>query len=230
MEKILIADDDVNIAKAVSIYLKNEGYTTLTVSNGKEAVESAKHDAPDLILLDIMMPVMDGIDALLQIREFSQVPIIMLTAKSEDVDKVLGLGAGADDYITKPFNAMEMVARVKSILRRASWSASKSAPAADITEITIGEISINLSSKTISKNGEAISVTPREYEILKFLMENPNTVFSPKEIYLALWEDDVVNENAVAVHIRHLREKLEIDPSNPVYLKVNWGRGYMFCS
>lgn len=230
MEKILIADDDVNIAKAVSIYLKNEGYTTLTVSNGKEAVESAKHDAPDLILLDIMMPVMDGIDALLQIREFSQVPIIMLTAKSEDVDKVLGLGAGADDYITKPFNAMEMVARVKSILRRASWSASKNTPATDITEITIGEISINLSSKTISKNGEAISVTPREYEILKFLMENPNTVFSPKEIYLALWEDDIVNENAVAVHIRHLREKLEIDPSNPVYLKVNWGRGYMFCS
>ena len=234
MEKILIADDDANIAKAVSIYLKNEGYETLIASNGKEAVEITKIQMPNLILLDIMMPVMDGIDALLAIREFSLVPIIMLTAKSEDVDKVLGLGAGADDYITKPFNPVELIARVKSQIRRANWMINSSAASKSIsntaTDITIKEISINLSSKTVYKNGEEISVTPREYEILKYLMENPDTVFSPKEIYLALWQDDVVNENAVAVHIRHLREKLEIDPSNPVYLKVNWGHGYMFCS
>lgn len=234
MEKILIADDDANIAKAVSIYLKNEGYETLIASNGKEAVEITKTQMPNLILLDIMMPVMDGIDALLAIREFSLIPIIMLTAKSEDVDKVLGLGAGADDYITKPFNPVELIARVKSQIRRANWMINSSAASKSIsdtaTDITIKEISINLSSKTVYKNGEEISVTPREYEILKYLMENPDTVFSPKEIYLALWQDDVVNENAVAVHIRHLREKLEIDPSNPVYLKVNWGHGYMFCS
>ncbi len=229
--RILIADDDANISKAVGIFLGAQGYKTFAVANGEEALLEVKKGDVSLVLLDIMMPKMDGIEALAAIREFSQIPIVMLTAKSEDVDKVLGLGMGADDYITKPFNTMELIARVKAQLRRASWAednASKSAKNDGGNELTIGEITIDYLKKMVKKSGEVIALTPREYDILRFLMENKNQVFSPKEIYTAIWKDDLVNENAVAVHVRHLREKIEINPSEPRYIIVNWGHGYMF--
>ena len=222
MYRVLICDDQPDIVNALKIYLKPEGYELLTAANGREAVELAK-DA-DLILMDIMMPVMDGIIATDKIREFSNVPIILLTAKSETEDVVLGLNVGADDYITKPFVPVEVLARVRSQLRRYGMQKN---PLPQTDNLVVGGISMNDREKSISVDGEPVALTPIEYAILKLLMENPNKVYSSKEIYRLVWnEEPMGNEGAVSVHIRHLREKIEIDPGNPRYIKVVWGQGY----
>ena len=222
MYRVLICDDQPDIVNALKIYLKPEGYELLTATNGQEAVELAK-DA-DLILMDIMMPVMDGILATDKIREFSNVPIILITAKSETEDVVLGLNVGADDYITKPFVPVEVLARVRSQLRRYNMQ-SKQMPTTD--EIIVGGITMNDREKTVTVDGDGVSLTPIEYAILKLLMENPGKVYASKDIFRIVWnEEPMGNEGAVSVHIRHIREKIEIDPGNPRYIKVVWGQGY----
>ena len=222
MYKVLICDDQPDIVNALKIYLKPEGYGLLTAANGKEALELAAQ--ADLILMDIMMPVMDGIVATDKIREFSNVPIILLTAKSETEDIVLGLNVGADDYITKPFVPVEVLARVRSQLRRYNMQKD---PAPQTGDLTVGGISLHDAEKTVSVDGEVVSLTPIEYAVLKLLMENPGKVYSSKEIYRIVWQEEPMgNEGAVSVHIRHLREKIEIDPGNPRYIKVVWGQGY----
>ena len=224
MHKVLICDDQPDIVNALKIYLKPEGYELLTATNGKEALELVKAQPVDLILMDIMMPLMDGIVATDKIREFSNVPIILLTAKSETEDVVLGLNVGADDYITKPFVPVEVLARVRSQLRRYGMQKDPT-PQAD--RLTVGGITMNDLEKTVKVDGEAVSLTPIEYAILKLLMENTGKVYSSKEIYRIVWsEEPMGNEGAVSVHIRHLREKIEIDPGNPRYIKVVWGQGY----
>ena len=222
MYRVLICDDQPDIVNALKIYLKPEGYELLTASNGKEALEMAAQ--VDLILMDIMMPGMDGIVATDKIREFSNVPIILLTAKSETEDVVLGLNVGADDYITKPFVPVEVLARVRSQLRRYGMQRDDT-PKAD--NLTNGGIELNDREKIVKVDGEQVSLTPIEYAILKLLMENPNKVYASKEIYRIVWQEEPMgNEGAVSVHIRHLREKIEIDPGNPRYIKVVWGQGY----
>ena len=224
MYRVLICDDQPDIVNALKIYLKPEGYALLAASNGQDAVELAQSGNLDLILMDIMMPVMDGITATAKIREFSNVPIILLTAKSETEDVVLGLNVGADDYITKPFVPVEVLARVRSQLRRYGMQRTDM-PSVD--ELTVGGITMNDREKAVSVDGETVNLTPMEYSILKLLMENPNKVYSSKDIYRIVWnEEPMGNEGAVSVHIRHLREKIEIDPGNPRYIKVVWGQGY----
>ena len=224
MYNILICDDQVDIVNALKIYLAPEGYTLFEAFNGQEAVELVKRETIHLILLDVMMPKMDGITATAKIREFSSVPIILLTAKSETEDKVLGLNVGADDYITKPFAPVEVLARVRSQLRRSSMLGKR---ADDPAELTVGAITLNDSTKTVTAEGEPVSLTPMEYGILKLLMEHPGRVYSTKAIYEAVWQETALgSEGSVAVHIRHLREKIEINPSEPRYLKVVWGQGY----
>ena len=222
MYRVLICDAQPDIVNALKIYLKPEGYELLTAGSGKEALELAS--GVDLILMDIMMPVMDGIVATDKIREFSNVPIILLTAKSETEDVVLGLNVGADDYITKPFVPVEVLARVRSQLRR--YNMQKTAiPTLD--HLTVGGIELNDQEKLVTVDGDAVSLTPIEYAILKLLMENPGKVYSSKEIYRLVWQEEPMGaEGAVSVHIRHLREKIEIDPGNPRYIKVVWGQGY----
>lgn len=224
MENILVCDDERDIVAALKIYLSAEGYNVFEAYNGNEAVEIAESEEIHLVLLDIMMPVMDGISTLNKIREFSNVPIILLTAKSEDTDKILGLNVGADDYITKPFNPVEVMARVRSQLRRYLRLGGGSV---GDSVFEAGGILLDDSRKTVSVDGNAVSLTPREYDILKLLMKNGGRVYSPKEIYREIWREEPYGaENAVAVHIRHLREKIEINPAEPRYLKVVWGRGY----
>ena len=224
MYKVLICDDQPDIVNALKIYLKPEGYELLTATNGKETLELVKNQRVDLILMDIMMPVMDGIVATDKIREFSNVPIILITAKSETEDVVLGLNVGADDYITKPFVPVEVLARVRSQLRRYGMQKDPT-PQAD--HLTVGGIQLNDLEKTVKVDGEIVNLTPIEYAILKLLLENPGKVYSSKAIYRIVWEEEPMgNEGAVSVHIRHLREKIEIDPGNPRYIKVVWGQGY----
>ena len=225
MYSVLICDDQPDIVNALKIYLKPEGYRLYEACNGAEAVEIVKNNEIHLVLLDIMMPKMDGITATAKIREFSNAPILLLTAKSETQDKVLGLNVGADDYITKPFVPVEVLARVRSHLRRYASLGAK--PAEDAHTVTIGGIVLDDRSKTVTVDGEEVSLTPIEYDVLKLLMENPDRVFSTRSIYETVWKENPYgSENAVAVHIRHLREKIEINPSEPRYLKVGWGRGY----
>jgi len=222
MYRVLICDDQPDIVNALKIYLKPEGYELLSATNGREALELASQ--VDLILMDIMMPVMDGIVATDKIREFSNVPIILLTAKSETEDVVLGLNVGADDYITKPFVPVEVLARVRSQLRRYGMQRD-AIPKAD--NLNNGGIELNDREKIVKVDGEQVSLTPIEYAILKLLMENPNKVYASKDIYRIVWKEEPMgNEGAVSVHIRHLREKIEIDPGNPRYIKVVWGQGY----
>ena len=222
MYRVLICDDQPDIVNALKIYLKPEGYELLTAANGKEALELASQ--ADLILMDIMMPVMDGIVATDRIREFSNVPIILLTAKSETEDVVLGLNVGADDYITKPFVPVEVLARVRSQLRRYGMQKNQ-APKTD--NLTVGGIEMNDREKIVSVDGETVSLTPIEYAVLKLLMENPGKVYSSKQIYQLVWQEEPLGaEGAVSVHIRHLREKIEIDPGKSRYIKVVWGQGY----
>ncbi|MFI3254215.1 MAG: response regulator transcription factor [Eubacteriales bacterium] len=232
MYHILICDDDVDIANTLKMYLTAERYQISTANNGLEAVELVKKEEIHLILMDIMMPKMDGISATAKLREFSNAPIIMLTAKSEDSDLILGLNMGADDYITKPFHPAEVMARVRSHLRRyALLGGMETGGKSEILQpkdgMTVGEITLDDEKKEVTLAGELVNLTPREYSILKFLMENPNKVYSSKEIYSKVWEQAPLGgETSVAVHIRHLREKLEITPSQPRYLKVIWGQGY----
>lgn len=224
MYSILICDDEKYIRHALRIYLTSEGYTVLEAQNGAEALETVRREEIHLVLLDVMMPVMDGITAMTKLREISNVPIILLTAKSEDTDKILGLNVGADDYVTKPFNPVELLARVRSQLRRyLNLGGSLSKP----SQLSIGGITLDDEAKSVTAEGEAVSLTPREYEILRLLMQNAGIVFSPKEIYRRVWgEEPYGAEGAVAVHIRHIREKIEISPAEPRYIRVVWGQGY----
>ena len=225
MANILICDDEKDIVNALKIYLNDPDYVLFEAHNGQEAVDVVKENEIHLVLLDIMMPIMTGIEAMSQIRGFSNVPIILLTAKSEDADKVLGLNVGADDYITKPFSPLEVCARVKSQLRR-YLSLGAGAKKSSVV-LTIGGLELDYDARTVTLDGENISLTKKEFDILKLLMENPNRVFSPKEIYREVWREDPMGaDNTVAVHIRHLREKTEIDPADPRYIKVVFGQGY----
>ena len=224
MYNILICDDQPDIVNALKIYLESEAYNIFCAYNGKQALELVQEEDIHLILLDIMMPQMDGITATAKIREISNAPIILLTAKSETEDKVKGLNAGADDYITKPFIPEEVMARVRSQLRRYARLGS-AIPSSD--ELTIGNIILNDREKTVTIDGDPVSLTPTEYSILRLLMKNPGKVFSTKTLYEAVWQESALgSEGAVAVHIRHLREKIEINPSDPRYIKVVWGQGY----
>ena len=224
MANILICDDEIDIVNALKIYLNDPEYTLYTACNGKQCLEIVEKEPIDLILLDIMMPVMDGIETLSKIRESHNMPIILLTAKSEDSDKVLGLNVGADDYITKPFSPLEVNARVHSQLRRYLHLGSN-IKSQDI--YVIGGIELDDVRKEVCVDGKPVNLTPKEYEILKYLMANPDKVFSPKELYRAIWKESPFGaENTVAVHIRHLREKIEIDPAEPRYIKVIFGQGY----
>lgn len=225
MYNILICDDQPDIVSALKIYLAPEGYQLFEANNGARALEIVQREEIHLILLDVMMPVMDGITAAVKIREHSNVPIIFLTAKSETEDMVLGLNVGGDDYITKPFVPVELLARVRSQLRRYATLGSRPETAGG--ELAIGGILLDDRTKTVSVEGEQVSLTPTEYSILRLLMENPGKVFSTKALYEAVWQEAALgSEGAVAVHIRHLREKIEINPSDPRYLKVVWGQGY----
>lgn len=224
MYNLLICDDEKDIVNALKIYLSSGDLTFFEASTGKEALQIIKEKDIHLVLLDIMMPEMDGIETLAELRKWSNIPVILLTAKSEDTDKVLGLTVGADDYVTKPFNPVEVSARVRSQLRRyfQLGGGNKREDA-----YTIGNITMDDHAKEVAVDGEIISLTKKEYEILKLFMQNPGKVFSPKEIYRKVWnETPYGSENTVAVHIRHLREKVEINPADPRYLKVIWGQGY----
>ncbi|WP_077622696.1 response regulator transcription factor [Sediminibacillus massiliensis] len=220
---VLVVDDDKEIRDAIEIYLKNEGVRVLKAQDGLEAIDILDHHEIHLIILDIMMPKLDGIASTFKIREQKDIPIIMLSAKSEDTDKILGLQVGADDYVTKPFNPLELIARVKSQLRRyvsfGNYEGNK--------QIDLNGLTLDQEAKEVAANGEAVKLTPIEYRIAELLMTHPGRVFSISEIYERVWNEPSYNaENTVAVHIRKIREKIEIDPKNPRYLKVVWGIGY----
>ena len=224
MYNILVCDDEKDIVSALTIYLTTAGYQVFPAYDGTEALDLLRREDIHLVLLDIMMPKLDGIAALTRLREASNVPVILLTAKSEDTDKIQGLNLGADDYVTKPFNHVEVLARVKSQLRRYLQLGGGTVRP---TALRLGGIALDDRTKEVTLDGDPVSLTPREYDILHLLMGSPGTVFSPKRIYRAVWGEEPFGvENAVAVHIRHLREKLEIDPSDPRYIKVVWGQGY----
>lgn len=224
MYNILVCDDEKDIVSALTIYLTTAGYQVFPAYDGTEALDLIRREDIHLVLLDIMMPKLDGIAALTRLREASNVPVILLTAKSEDTDKIQGLNLGADDYVTKPFNPVEVLARVKSQLRRYLQLGGGTVRP---TALRLGGIALDDRTKEVTLDGDPVSLTPREYDILHLLMGSPGTVFSPKRIYRAVWGEEPFGvENAVAVHIRHLREKLEIDPSDPRYIKAVWGQGY----
>jgi DNA-binding response OmpR family regulator len=224
MYNILVCDDERDITDALKIYLTTEGYKVYTAFNGQEAVDVALKEDIQLVIMDIMMPIMDGMTAMTKIREEKNVPVIMLTAKGEDTDKILGLTVGADDYVTKPFNPVELIARVKSQIRRYMTLGGGNIEKDCLKN---GGIELTNATKEVRLDGEKVNLTPTEFDILKFLMEHVGNVYSPRDIYEAVWhETPYGSESAVAVHIRHLREKIEIDPGNPRYIKVIWGQGY----
>lgn len=224
-EKILVCDDDKNIVDAIEIYLTQEGYQVLKAYDGEEAIEKLQKENVHLLIIDVMMPKLDGIRATLEIRKFSTIPIIVLSAKSEDVDKILGLNVGADDYVTKPFNPLELIARVKSNLRRYTLLGNDTKNNQNVC--TIGGLTINDETKEVTVDGEHVKLTPIEYNILYFLARNAGKVFSIEQIYESIWNEEAVGaDNTVTVHIRHIREKIEINPKEPRYLKVVWGIGY----
>ena len=226
MAKILVCDDDKEIVEAIEIYLTQDGHQVLEAYDGIEAVEILKKESVDLLIMDIMMPRMDGIRATLKIREKHNIPIIILSAKSEDADKILGLNIGADDYITKPFNPLELVARVKSHLRRYMQLGSTTIKESEAI-YTVGGLAINDDLKEVTVDGEQEKLTPIEYNILLLLVKHQGKVFSIDQIYENIWNENAVGvDNTVAVHIRHIREKIEINPKEPRYLKVVWGVGY----
>ncbi len=222
---ILVCDDDKEIAEAIEIYLQQEGYNILKAYDGEQALQMLKENEVHLLIIDVMMPKLDGIRATMKIREDSSIPIIILSAKSEDSDKILGLNIGADDYITKPFNPLELVARVKSQLRRYT----KLGNAEENTQAVyvVGGLMINDDLKEVTVDGDVVKLTPIEYNILLLLVKNQGKVFSIDQIYENIWNEDAIGaDNTVAVHIRHIREKIEINPKEPRYLKVVWGVGY----
>ncbi len=226
MFNILVCDDDKEIVDAIDIYLSQEGYHILKAYDGLQAIEIMKKEEVHLILLDIMMPNLDGIRATRKIRETSSVPIIMLSAKSEDVDKILGLNIGADDYITKPFNPLELIARIKSQLRRYTQLGNLATEEKEAVYVC-GGLVVNDDLKTVTVDGEPVKLTPIEYNILVLLIKNQGKVFSIEQIYENIWNEEAIGaDNTVAVHIRHIREKIEINPREPRYLKVVWGIGY----
>lgn len=224
MHNILICDDERDIRGALKIYLSGEGYGIFEAENGLEALEILEREQVHLVLLDVMMPKMDGVSALSRIRETSNIPVILLTAKSEDTDKVLGLTVGADDYVTKPFNPVVLIARVKAQLRRyVNLGGMERKP----ESLRAGDIEMDDKAKLVTLAGIPVALTPTEYDILKLFLEHPNHVFSSRQIYAEVWKDTPMGaEGTIAVHIRHLREKLEIDPAEPRWLKVVWGQGY----
>ncbi|MBO4515399.1 MAG: response regulator transcription factor [Lachnospiraceae bacterium] len=225
MTQILVCDDDREIVDAIEIYLSQEGYKVLKAYDGEQALELLGHNEVQLLIMDVMMPRLDGIRATLKIREYSSIPIIILSAKSEDSDKILGLNVGADDYITKPFNPLELVARVKSNLRR--YTSLGSMNGEGKSQYQVGGLSINDENKQVFVDGEPVKLTPIEYSILLLLVKNLGKVFSINEIYESIWNEEAIGvDNTVAVHIRHIREKIEINPREPRYLKVVWGVGY----
>ena len=224
MTTVLIADDEKDIRAALKIYLKPEGYELLEAADGKQALQMVKEKKVDLVLLDIMMPQMDGIETISRLREFSNIPVIFLSAKSEDTDMVMGLNVGADDYVTKPFNPAEVIARVRSQLRRYTTLGGQ---LPQENQWTIGGITVNDDEKSVKVDGEPVSLTPMEYGILKLLIQNPGKVYSSEQIYKEVWKDEPIGtEGTIAVHIRHLREKIEINPKDPRYIRVVWGQGY----
>ena len=226
MAKILVCDDDKEIVEAIEIYLMQEGYEVEKAYDGEEAVKLLQKEEVDLLIIDVMMPKLDGIRATLKIREANNMPIIILSAKSEDTDKILGLNVGADDYVTKPFNPLELVARVKSQLRRYTQLGS-TANIVSKAVYTVGGLSINDDLKEVTVDGEVVKLTPIEYNILLLLVKNQGKVFSIDQIYENIWNENAIGvDNTVAVHIRHIREKIEINPKEPRYLKVVWGVGY----
>ena len=226
---ILICDDDHDIVKALDIYLRQEGFATLCAYDGAQALELLEQHTVQLVVLDLMMPRMDGLTALRHLRTQSNVPVILLTAKTEEGDIITGLDAGADDYITKPFRPAELFARVRSQLRRYTALGGQAFPdaAQGDNTYTVGDITLDHRTRRVSLGGEEVGLTPREYDILYFLMRHPGEVFSPAELYSRVWQDMPLGaEGTVAVHIRHLREKLELDPASPRWIKVVWGQGY----
>ena len=226
MAKILVCDDDKDIVEAIDIYLTQEGYEVLKAYDGDEAIKVVKSNEVDLLIMDVMMPRLDGIRATLKIRENMSLPIIILSAKSEDADKILGLNIGADDYMTKPFNPLELVARVKSQLRRYTQLGS-TARSDNQSEFRTGGLVIRDDLKEVTVDGEKVKLTPIEYNILLLLVKNQGKVFSINQIYENIWNEEAIGaDNTVAVHIRHIREKIEINPKEPRYLKVVWGVGY----
>lgn len=226
MYNILVCDDEKDIVEALNIYLSSEGYKIFKAYNGAEAINIVNKENIHLVLMDIMMPEMDGITAMSRLRESSNIPVILLTAKSEDTDKILGLNVGADDYVTKPFNPVELIARVKAQLRR-YMTLGGGAKEKATGKICIGGIELSDETKKVTVDGEEVNLTPTEFMLLRLFMSNPGKVYSPKEIYRLVWDDAPLGaEGTVAVHIRHLREKIEINPSEPRYLKVVWGQGY----
>ena len=225
MYSILICDDEPDIVSALKIYLTSPDMKIFTAGNGREALDILEREEIHLILMDIMMPVMDGISAMVKIREKSNVPVILLTAKSEDSDKILGLNVGADDYVTKPFNPAEVIARVRSCLRRYLQLGGN--VRRDDETLKTGGIELDDREKRVMVDGEKVNLTPTEFDILRLFMKNPGKVFSPRDIYREVWHDSPLgSENTVAVHIRHLREKIEINPAEPRYITVVWGQGY----
>ena len=227
MYTVLVCDDDKEIVEAIEIYLSQEGYRILKAYDGEQALKVLNEEKVDLLVIDVMMPRLDGIRATLKIREKMSLPIIILSAKSEDSDKILGLNIGADDYVTKPFNPLELVARVKSQLRRYT-KLGRTVGAGDQEEIyTVGGLTINDDLKEVTVDGEVVKLTPTEYDILLLLVKNQGKVFSIDQIYENIWNEEAIGaDNTVAVHIRHIREKIEINPKDPRYLKVVWGVGY----
>ena len=226
MYNILVCDDDKEIVEAIEIYLSQEGYRILKAYDGEEVLKVMKSEKVDLLIIDVMMPKLDGIRTTLKIRENENMPIIILSAKSEDADKILGLNVGADDYVTKPFNPLELTARVKSQLRRYTQLGS-SVTQENQAIYTVGGLMINDDQKEVTGDGEPVKLTPIEYNILLLLMKNQGKVFSIDQIYENIWNEDAIGvDNTVAVHIRHIREKIEINPKEPRYLKVVWGVGY----
>lgn len=226
MANILICDDDKEIVDAIEIYLKSEGYKVYKAYDGEEAIRILNAEDIQLLIMDVMMPKLDGIHATLKIREYSSIPIIMLSAKTEDTDKILGLNVGADDYVSKPFNPLELIARVKSNLRRYTKIGNMSAPE-ESNVYRIGGLCMHDDTKEVTVDGEPVRLTPIEYSILLLLVKNPGRVYSIDQIYENIWNEAAIGaDNTVAVHIRHIREKIEINPKEPKYLKVVWGVGY----
>ena len=222
--KILVVDDEPLLVKGIRLNLQNEGYDVITGSNGLEAVQAARSENPDLIILDVMMPEMDGLQACSTIREFSQVPIILLTAKAEDMDKLMGFENGADDYLTKPFNILELKARIRAMLRRAKPTTSEKA-----VQLSIGTICLDLSARNAYRDGVLVDLTAKEFDVIEFLMRNPNRVYSREALLDTLWSYEYRSDiRTVDVHIRRLREKLEQSPADPEYIMTKWGVGYYF--
>lgn len=223
---ILVVEDEIEICDAIEIYLKTQGYQVLKAHNGQEALDIVSKETIHLVIADIMMPVMDGIQMTMKMREKYDFPIIMLSAKSEDIDKITGLNIGADDYVTKPFVPMELLARVSSQLRRYSKYLNIVQDQQTSNTYVVGGLELNLDTKTVTVEGKPIKVTPIEFKILQLLMEYPGKVFSAENIYESVWHEDAISTDTVMVHVRNLREKIEFDPKNPRYLKVVWGVGY----